>query len=65
LVLDYEDEIPEDFIIYKILKKNFIVELDKDPDYLIFSDYFFVFLNYDCGSIHYSIDLKVPVFYLM
>jgi alpha(1,3/1,4) fucosyltransferase len=63
--LDYGEKVPEDFILYEILKKNYIVELDKNPDYLIFSDPSYEFLNFDCIRIHYSLEQKAPDFDLI
>lgn len=44
----------EDFFLYKVLKKNYQIELSEDPDFLVFSEYSNNHLNYDCVKIQYS-----------
>ncbi len=63
--LDYGKEIPEDFIIYRLLKENYIIDLNENPDYLFFTDPSYDFLNYDCIRIHYSLEQKAPDFDLI
>lgn len=60
--LDYGINVPEDFIIYKLLKKNFEVELNSNPDFLIYGSYSVDFLKYDCIRIHYSGEQESPDF---
>jgi len=53
-----------DFIVYKILKKYYEIEISETPDYLIFSDYSVNHLKYDCVKIRYSAENVRPDFKL-
>jgi hypothetical protein len=64
--LDYGKNVPDDFKLYKILKRNYTVQLvEKDPDYVIFGDHSYDYLKYDCIRIHYSIEQGSPDFDLV
>lgn len=64
---EYGDSIPKDFIIFKILSKLYIVKIDKNPDYLIFSDGWisYDYLNFDCIRIKYHVEQRSPDFDLV
>jgi hypothetical protein len=55
---------PNNNFISKYLKKHFIVELDKNPDYLFYSVNSIDYLNYKCIRIFYTAENLVPDFNL-
>lgn len=64
--LDYGKNVPDDFKLYKILNRNFKVQLEEhNPDYVIFGDKSYDYLKYDCIRIHYSIEQGSPDFDLV
>lgn len=62
---DFGFNIPDDFIIYQILKRNYNLMLDENPDYIIFSDGRYNYLNYDCIRIRYHVEQQAPDFDLV
>lgn len=60
--LEYGYDVPDSLIIYIILKKHYLVELNPNPDYLIYRSYSIDFLKYDCVRIHYSGEQESPDF---
>lgn len=55
---------PEMNLMYKILKKNYDVQISDNPDYLFCSVYSKEFMKYDCVKIIYSAENFAPDFNL-
>jgi hypothetical protein len=63
--IDFGINIPENFLIFKILNENYIVKIDSKPDYVFFSNTSNIYLNYDCVRIRYSGEQQSPDFDLV
>ena len=50
------------YFIYKILQNNFDIEVSRNPDYLLYSDYSNEHLQYDCIKVRYSAENVRPNF---
>lgn len=63
--IDFGLNIPENFLIFKILNEKYVVKIDSQPDYVFFSNTSNNYLNYDCVRIRYSGEQQSPDFDLV